>query len=196
MVCGASEAVVRKDRPPQSAELTAAIAETNRVVAGLAQQVGKLTTAVNRLSGQVANIHGTLTETSLADKAEADLSRLAYDLHRVGRRGMGVLLDQAVASGRVTLDEAADVRRADAYYRGKLRSDDTEAVFVVEVSSNVDRTDVERAHRRADHLRTAGVQGIAVVVGNEITSGGAEAADALGVLRIVAGTMTSSSDAA
>jgi hypothetical protein len=79
---------------------------------------------------------------------------------------------------RLSEDEVEEVLRLDVLARGRARRlpQSPEVWFAVEVSSVVDRGDVERARRRADLLRKAGLQAIPAVAGEQLTEGALAAA--------------------
>jgi hypothetical protein len=91
---------------------------------------------------------------------------------------------------RVSADELQEVLRTDLIVRGRLiRSLDRPEVWLaVEVSCVVDRDDVQRAERRADILRRAGLTAIPVVAGLDATDGAETEAKARHVAMLQNGT--------
>jgi hypothetical protein len=84
-----------------------------------------------------------------------------------------------------------DLRLLDLIVRGrdKERADLADLWLAVEVSTVVDRYDVERAQRRAAALRQAGYLAVAAVAGEQYTEGAEKAAQANGVVVMQNGTI-------
>ena len=75
--------------------------------------------------------------------------------------------------------------------RGQPRehSEIAEVWLAVEVSAVVDRGDVERAVRRAGHLRNAGYLALPAVAGEQATEGAEDQAQRQGAVMILDGTV-------
>jgi hypothetical protein len=73
----------------------------------------------------------------------------------------------------LTPEDFYDVLRLDLLVCGQppLRPEVAELWVAVEVSAVVDQADVERARRRASHLRQAGYRAIPMVAGERLTLG-------------------------
>lgn len=86
----------------------------------------------------------------------------------------------------LTTAEMEDLSLIDILIRGRAKNhlDTPEVWLAIEVSSTVDRNDVERAERRAGLLRKLGYQAIPVVAGNKITEGGAALVEERNVLLV------------
>ena len=154
----------------QVTALTVAQRRTDDQVAALTEQVAALTQRTDTLSNHVAALRGSDLERRFADRAPSYLSPSGYRRVRViSNADLADLLDAAVDTGRVTVDEREDLLRADAVVRA--RDEQSEAWFAVELSATVDEGDVARARRRAKVLvRLYGRAG-AVVGGYAFTDG-------------------------
>lgn len=86
-------------------------------------------------------------------------------------------------------EEFRDLLLADLVIRGYPRhlSDAPQVWLVVEISSVVDRHDVERAQRRAEHLNKAGYAALPAVAGEDTTKGAQSVAEDKGVLMVLDG---------
>ncbi len=138
-------------------------------VAGLASQVAQLVLAQNQLTGKVTNMDGRLYEFEFERKIGPWLgprfrrARILslYDIEA---------FDEAVRSGKLTPEEAADANDLDLIVHAEDRAGDApEAILAFEVSITVDPTDVLRASRRAELLRRCGIHALAAVAGDQIT---------------------------
>ena len=76
---------------------------------------------------------------------------------------------------------------ADVVVKGRLNTDRSEVVLVVEVSWGVGISDVERASRRAKLLAQTGVAALPVVSGNGITPEAVDKCRELEVWQLVHG---------
>jgi len=92
---------------------------------------------------------------------------------------------------RLSPTDYQDLLRTDLLVRGtpREREDISEVWLALEVSSVVDKGDVERAMRRAGHLRRAGYLAVAAVAGEQATEGAKEAAQTAGTLMIFDGSV-------
>ena len=164
------------------AQLDQHLAELDRHMARLEVRVEELAAAqartevtVARLDNAVGVLAGTNLELLFAQRAAAYLLICGF-------RGVHVLspndwidsVDQAIADGRLAPGDCQSILRADAM----LRARDAEGPLhlVVEVSSVVDRHDVERAVTHAG-LLGQGLEGLRVrpVVAGHAYTAGAEA---------------------
>ena len=87
--------------------------------------------------------------------------------------------------------EVDDLRSLDLLIRGlaKLVPSQPKTWLAVEISSKIDRGDVERAQRRAQLLRKAGCLAIPLVAGKEITDGGLKAVQEAAAVLMKDGTV-------
>ena len=79
---------------------------------------------------------------------------------------------------RLGEDEVEEIMRLDVLVQGRVRRapESPQVWLAVEVSTVIDQLDVERARRRADLLRRAGLWAIPVVAGEQLTEGAEVAA--------------------
>jgi len=87
-------------------------------------------------------------------------------------------------------DEFKDLLLLDLLVRGRPRHapDAPQVWLAVEISRVIDRHDVERAQRRAGHLRQAGYAALPAVAGERVTQGAEAAAQEKGVLLVMDGS--------
>jgi outer membrane murein-binding lipoprotein Lpp len=178
----------------QMAALTArvdALAEqmaalTARVDA-LAARMDALAAHMSTLAGYVDSLRGQMLELRYASKAPAYLGLIARRLHVLSHEELDDLLEEALAGGRLTEEEAEQVRLADLVARGRRREDASVVYLVVEVSWGVGVDDVRRAAERAELLSRAGVDTLAVVAGSWVGPDAAQVARGLGVWQVVDG---------
>jgi hypothetical protein len=140
-----------------------------------------------RLEWSMGQVRRLLLEIHYQANAPALFSRLALRLRVVEKGDVVDMLHDAAARGDVSADDADDAGLIDLVARGRRRSDGTEVLLAVEVSAVIDRTDVERAIRRAAVIgRAFRMETIPVVAGEEITAG-AEASARGAVWRVLDG---------
>lgn len=141
----------------------------------LAEQVGTLAQRVERLTDTVGGLKGRVLERTYADRAGAYFGRLLRGLRVVQVHTLEDTLEPAL-----TPKEFHDLLLLDLLVSGRVRHapDAPDVWLAVEVSAVVDRTDVERALRRAGLLRKAGYRAVPVVAGEQATQGAQEAAQA------------------
>ena len=100
-----------------------------------------------------------------------------------------VLLDEAVAGGRLSEEESDEILQADVVVRGQRRENGAEVYLVAEVSWGVGISDVQRASQRAALLSRTGTPTLPVVVGYWVTPEAQEPARALRVWQITDGSV-------
>jgi hypothetical protein len=128
------------------------------------QRVEELAQVQQRMWGDLSRLKGQGLEQQYAQKAASYLGRW---LRRV-RVVLPGALDAATESQletRLTLDELQELLRLDVVIAGTTRppAASREVWLAMEVSSVIDRDDMERARRRAALLRKAGYQAVPVV---------------------------------
>ncbi len=150
-------------------------------------QLAQLASAQQQVAAQLAQLASAQqrTETQLAsllnwqqgesgrregERFERDIVRGALTLFAGGEGGtpdqpwvhawLSPLLMRLLKDGTVSLPPEADPTRADLLWRKGG------TVAVVEISKVVDEYDVVRAHERAETLRRAGAEALAVVIGD------------------------------
>ncbi len=139
------------------------------------QRVGHLEEALQvlieshkRLTDVVGDLRGRVLEQTYRDRAGAYFGPLLQRLRVVDPYAL-----EEVLRVHLTADEFYDLLRVDLLVCGqpRLRPEMMEVWLVVEISAVVDQGDVERAQRRAKHLRRAGYRAIPMVAGERVTSG-------------------------
>ncbi|MGH9063926.1 MAG: hypothetical protein ACRD0L_08180, partial [Acidimicrobiales bacterium] len=194
----------------QIAELAETVRANSRQIAELRESVTELRESVTGLRASVTELRDIAVEHTrqilgLADRVGTlggDLAGMRlearYRHHPYGyfgalvRRARTVytgeladMLEEAVAGGRLTPEEAADVALADVVVAGTDGGEP--AYLVVEVSRTVGPSDVERAGRRAGLLVRAGHRARGVVAGAEISGPATTEADEAGVAVVLDG---------
>ena len=150
------------------------------------QRLENLVNSHERLVDTVGNMKGKMLELTYSDKAGAYLGRL---LRRVKVIPVHTLED--TLETHLSPAEFNDVLLLDLLVRGTPRyhPELSEIWLAVEISSVIDRKDVNRVLRRTELLRKAGYQVIPVVAGEETTQGTQEAASTNAVVVLQNGTI-------
>jgi hypothetical protein len=164
-------------------EFAALHAETERRFAELAE-------ALSILARDVAELKGDSLERRYRERAPAYLGRLVRRAHALSSEELAALVEEAVAEGRLTEDQADDLILADLVVRGRRRDDGREVFLVIEIYWGAGPDDVERAARRAEILSRLGAPAVAVVAGRTITADGARLAQRKQVWQITDGIAT------
>ena len=151
-------------------------------VAVLKTDVAVLKTDVAVLKTDVGSIKGDILEQTYRERPFVYLSRFARRLRNIDDATFAILIEDATDSGRITEDEAEELKRLDAIAKGKHKQDGSDIYLAVEVSNVVDLHDLERAERRAVLLAKAtGVSVQAIIAGNSITAEAKTLAEQRGV---------------
>lgn len=98
---------------------------------------------------------------------------------------VGALLDSLVAEGLLTHEQARQALCSDLIVAG--RHDDQAGYLVVETSWTIGSGDVDRARRRADYLRQAGLTAWPAVLGYRLSERAAARLDTEPIVQIVPG---------
>ncbi len=143
------------------AELAEAQKRTEQILQGL---IGR----VDRMDEKLGRLVGESLERRYRERAFAYFGPIM-------RRIRVVSLQDVVADieDRLTEAELNDLLPLDVLVRGQVQqlAQKPEVWLAIEVSAVVDRSDVERARRRAGLLRKAGLTTIPVAAGEEVTEG-------------------------
>ncbi len=164
-------------------ELAEAQKHIEQRVSELAQTQENMNWKLQRLTDQVGQISGDVLEMKYRDKAWSYFGRILRKARSVEFAELEPLVEK-----HLTEEQLDDLLLIDILVRGQLRhppdamDSQTEVWLAVEVSSVVDREDVERAQRRAGWLRQAGLAVLPVAAGYAVTAGAHEAAEARGVV--------------
>ena len=150
----------------------------------MAEEQGRLTEGQQRFEVQMGEMRGWFLEERYRTRAPAYFGRF---LRQVQPVRMGKLAD--ALRERLEAGELAEVLLADLILTGRLHTTaGASAIWVVlEVSTTIDRRDVERAQRRAALLRQARYPAVAVAGGTEATTGARQAASETGVALLLDG---------
>ena len=143
-------------------------------VDGLAQQVGALasvveglTEAVKGLTDQVGELRGESMERRYREHAAAYFGRFLRGLRVVDVQNVEDRLEGGLAP-----QELEDLFNLDLVVSGRSRvAPESDVWLAIEISSMIDRGDVERARRRAALLRRSGLKVVAAVAGKALTEG-------------------------
>jgi predicted nucleic acid-binding Zn-ribbon protein len=138
------------------ADLTAAQARTEANLAALTEVVQSLVVSGERQATRLDTVLGRTFEMQFRDRLTSYLGRLM-------RRGRLLRNDEVLEAVEQAVDagEADEVLRADAIATGVV--DGVASHVVVGVSVTCHAVDIERAWRRADILRKAGLVAVALV---------------------------------
>lgn len=175
------------------AERTDALAERMDALVqaqqGTELRLQRLIEQVAKVSDRADAAWGYVLELRYRERAASSFQPIARRLRVLSRNAVEELLDAAVEGGTLDEREAQQVRLADALVAGRLRENDDPVVLVVEVSSVVDRNDVQRAAARAALASRLGSPGIPVVAGEAILFEAAEDARERGVWQVWDGSV-------
>jgi len=135
-------------------------------------RLDRLTDEMREVRTDLGKLKGRVLEREYADKAPAIFGGWLRRLRVVLPGSLEAELEDQLAE-RLSLEELRDVLRLDVILRGRLVQPEAqpEVYLALEVSSVVDRGDLERAQRRAGLLRKAGLTALPVVAGEELTEG-------------------------
>ena len=174
-------------------QLAEAQRRTEASLNALVEIVRGLVVDVTALKRDVGVLKGNALERTYRDRAYSYFQRILRHISVVSPADHAALADAAYEQGRVSADEASDLRDADLILRG-VGPDGAERHVLVEVSAVIDLHDVERAVRRSRILGQAGMASLAVVAGECIRPDAEQQARAAGVWRVLDGLTLSPSD--
>jgi hypothetical protein len=120
-----------------------------------------------RIESTLGELRGAAKETEYRQKAPMLFSGLLRHL-RDGQHEVAERLREAVRAGKVSLDEALELRRTDLLLLGEVAQGKWEGqtiLVVTEISAAVSRADVERAIRRARIAQRLGFWALPCVSG-------------------------------
>ena len=149
---------------------------------------------MDTMQGQLNNLTGTDYERRIVKRsrglAQRYLSikqaRLLQAISLPDDPTIPNLLQDAVASGVITYEQADDVDESDLIMLGNT-ADNLDSYVLAEVSITIDDHDVDRAQRRAAALSVAaGVPVVAAVIGTNISDANRERANDSNVAIIMA----------
>ena len=152
-------------------------------MAELAEAQKRTEQQVQRLTDRMGQMAGDLLEIKYRDKPSSYFGRIVRQARLVDLADV-----EAMLGDRLTDEQLFDLLQLDLVVHGQLRQpkgkrrEQLEVWLAIEVSSVVDREDVERAERRAKILRQAGLPVLAVAAGGNLTLGARELAQSKGVV--------------
>lgn len=168
-------------------QLAQARQETDRRFGELAARIDALVTQVSTLGGHVGNIRGEILEERYRTRAFAYFGRVLRGTHALTSDELAALLEEAIQTGRLSVEEAHEVSLTDVVVRGRRLPEGPLVHLVVEVSVGVGLDDVRRAVQRAELLARAGIAALPAVGGEWLTPEAADAARGLHVWQITDG---------
>jgi hypothetical protein len=150
----------------------------------MAEWHDRLAETQQRLEQHMSALRGWFLEERYRTHAPAYFGRFLRQVQPVHMGRLADALRERLAEG-----ELAEVLLSDLILTGRLPTPGRpQAIWVVlEVSTTVDRRDVERAQRRAALLRQARYPAVAVAGGTEATAGARQAASETGVALLLDG---------
>jgi cell division protein FtsB len=165
-------------------QLAARMDQLTETVTLLAEEQQRLSEGQQRFDVQMGEMRGWFLEERYRTRAPAYFGRF---LRQVQPVHIGRLTD--ALRERLEEGELAEVLLSDLILTGRLPAPGgPQAIWVVlEVSTTVDRRDVERAQRRAALLRQARYPAVAVAGGTVATAGARQAASETGVALLLDG---------
>jgi hypothetical protein len=165
-------------------QLTALVDQLTETVAQLADEQRRLADEQQRLGVQMGEVRGWFLEDRYRTRAPAYFGRVLRQVRSVDVGRLAHALRERLAE-----DELEEVLLADLILTGRLPTPSAlqPIWIVVQVSTTVDRRDVERAQRRAALLRQALYPAVAVAGGTEVTAGARQAASDSGVALLLDG---------
>ena len=146
---------------------------TEERVEALAEAQRRTEERLNSLVDTVGRLRGDVFELKYRDRVDVYFGPLLRRVKFVQKRSLEDLLES-----QLTHEELLDVLRLDLLVGGQPRRREPrkDALLAVEVSAVIDRNDVERARRRCELLRKAGLEVIPAVAGEDLTRGAEESA--------------------
>lgn len=149
--------------------LTQGFDKLNTAVTSLTAAVTQLTTAQAAMEKEFSSIKGFALEQKYIQRAPAYFGRWLRRVRVVLPSGLVAIED--LLETHLTSEELAEVLRLDIIIQGRLHAamEKSEIYLAMEVSGAIEPYDVERAERRTDLLRKAGLRAIPVVAGERLT---------------------------
>ena len=171
IVRGLAEAQQRAEE--QLSEIKTVMQHLTEQVAELTRDVRELTENQQRIDNTVSRLKGESLEWSYRNKIYGYFGYLMRRLKVVDLSTIDEALETTLTSG-----EFRDVFRLDLLATGQLRESPggPEVWLAIEISSVVDRNDVDRAWRRASLIRRVGPLVLPVAAGERATAGAETAA--------------------
>ena len=156
----------------------------------LTQRMEQLAEPQLRMGSDLEQLKRHNLEQRYRERAPAYFSRMLRRVHVLSNDELVALLDESVAQGQLSRDEADEILQAHVVVRGRRWEDGTEVYLVVEVSWGVGHSDVRRAAERASLLARVGTPALPVVAGFWVTPEAQEPARTLHVWQVTNGRVT------
>lgn len=155
-------------------------------VESLKEDVGVLKQDVKVLKDDVAELKGDSFERRVRERAPSYFGKLVRRCRVLSFEELADILDEALEKGTISEVEREEVLKSDVVVRGILKTEKEKMIILVgEVSTKVDKSDVERAFERARIMsRVTGISSLSVVIGREYTEGAKKRAEEIGVLLV------------
>jgi hypothetical protein len=176
------------------------VARLDTAMAKLAEAQERSETVILVLSGEISKTRDLVGQIRGTELERHSHHRLPSFLGRRLGRTRALLpyevLDELEA--RLSTTAMDDILLADLLVRGQYprgQAESSEVWLVTEVSAVIDRSDIERAGRRAALLRKAGLTAIPAVAGDKITRGAKEALTDVGAVLVLGGQVENWDDA-
>jgi len=150
-------------------------------LAGLEVRMERQERRTDELLQDVAQLKGLQLEHEWRERAPARLGRVFRRPRVLSFAELEALLEDALAQGLFTEEEADRLREADLVVEARRKRDGTPVRVALEVSWTVYPEDVERAVERARLLERLGLPGVPVVAGRGIHGDATERARREGV---------------
>ena len=156
-------------------------------VGQLKEDVGQLKEDVGMLKDDVGQLKGENLERRYRERGHGYFGKLVRRTHVLTTNEISALLDDAMDQGVLSRDDVSAIGLADVIVRGRSWADGQPVMVLAEVSSVVDRSDVQRAADRAARLAKLGTPVLPVVAGGSTTERAADMARSHNVWQMLNG---------
>lgn len=156
------------------AELAAARQRTEAKVEHMAAALGVVSSRLDQLTDRVTHLTGRELERHYRERAAAFFGRWLRPVKLALSDALRETLEASLSE-----EEVEDVMRLDLLIQGRARHlpHMPERLVALEISTVVDRGDVERARRYAALLQRTGLHAAPAVAGERLTTGAVEASE-------------------
>ena len=162
---------------------------TEEGIEQLTQQVGRLVEVQLQMGTDLERLKGSDLDRRYQERDQPYFNRLIRRAHVLSGDELIALLDEGVARGQFSEEEADEILLADVVVRGRRKEDDAEVYLVAEVSWGVGISDVQRASQRAALLSRTGIPTLPVVAGFWVIPEAQAPARALRVWQVTDGSV-------
>lgn len=142
---------------------------------------------VEQLKADVAKLKGSDFERSIKEKAPAYFGRIIRGCKVISHESLALVLEDAVDKGIITEEEKDNALLVDIVVTGRLKHNtNKEVVIAVEVSTTVDKNDVQRSYIRSQTISKGyGKESIGICIGEKITKGAEKKAKELNIITLI-----------